>query len=104
MANPAQAQRAQALALLPACPNCAAHLGDLQLTHGCTSRAALALASASLFRRAFSIPAGATSSIGNPRRAATSSGRCRSLRAATVACTTVIALSLPHGYPGVDAQ
>src|SRR5262249_38578359 len=97
MANPTQAQGPQALALLPACPNRAAHLGDLQLTHGCAvpSRAALALANA-LSRRAFSIPAGATSSIGSPRRAATSSGRCRSLSAATWACTTLIALPLPN--------
>ena len=39
--------------------------------------------------------AGATSSSGRPRRAATSSGRCSSFNAATVACTTLIALSLP---------
>src|SRR5699024_2984149 len=45
--------------------------------------------------RARSIPAGATSSIGRPRRAATSSGRCRPLSAATVACTTLMALSDP---------
>src|SRR6201998_1456041 len=95
MANPPQAQGAQALALFPARPDRAAHLGDLQLTRVCASRAALALASASLSRRAFIIPAGATSSIGSPRRAATSSGRCSSLSAATVACTTLIALSLP---------
>src|SRR3954471_11748838 len=98
MPNPSQAERAQALALLPARPDGAAHLGDLQLsvTHDCVASLTAALASASLSRRAFSIAAGATSSIGSPRRAATSLGRCSSLRAATVACTTLIALSLPN--------
>src|SRR5262249_23181325 len=97
VANPPQPQGAQALALLEACPDGAAHLGDLEVCHGYAvpSRTVVA-ASASLSRRAFSIPAGATSSIGSPRRAATSSGRCRSLSAATVACTTLMALSLPN--------
>src|SRR5215467_6075287 len=39
--------------------------------------------------------AGATSSIGRPRRAAISSGRFSPLSAATVACTTLIALEEP---------
>src|ERR1700758_1932438 len=100
VANPSKPQRAQALPLLPAGTDGAAHLGDLQLCHryAVPSRAAFAVfaaASCSLSRRARSMPAGATSSIGSPRRAATSSGRCKSLSAATVACTTLIALSLP---------
>src|SRR5699024_4908207 len=45
--------------------------------------------------RARSIAAGATSSICLPRAAATSSGRLSDLRPATVACTTLMALSLP---------
>src|SRR5690349_114421 len=96
LADLPQAERAQALPLLPARTDGATHLGDLQLCHGYAdpSRAALA-ASASASRRAFNMPAGATSSMGRPRRAATSSGRCSSLSAATVACTTLIALSLP---------
>src|ERR1035437_9880177 len=48
--------------------------------------------------RARSMPAGATSSIGSPRRAATSSGRCSIFKAATVACTTLMALSLPSDF------
>src|SRR5690349_5069907 len=40
--------------------------------------------------------AGATSSIGSPRRAAISSGRLSPLRAATVACTTLIAFEEPR--------
>src|SRR6478609_6639315 len=96
LADLPQPQRAQAFALLPACADRAAHLGDLELCHDYAdpSRAALA-ASASLSRRALSMPAGATSSMASPRRAATSSGRWIILSAATVACTTLIALSLP---------
>src|SRR5262245_37968580 len=88
-----QPKRPQALSCLPARTDGAAHLGDLQLRHGYAdpSRAAEA-ASASASRRARSMPAGATSSMDRPRRAATSSGRCNSFSAATVACTTLIAL------------
>ncbi len=39
--------------------------------------------------------AGATSSTGRPRRLATASGSSRLCSAATVACTTLIALSEP---------
>src|SRR6202008_113525 len=96
LADLSQPQRPQAFTLLPARTDGAAHLGDFQLGHGYAdpSRAADA-ASASASRRARSMPAGATSSIDRPRRAATSSGRCSSFSAATVACTTLIALSLP---------
>src|SRR6201995_2086335 len=89
-------QCAKAFPLLPAGADHTTHLGDLELSHDYAfpSRVAPA-ANASLSRRARSMPAGATSSSGNPRRAATSSGRCSSLSAATVACTTLIALSLP---------
>src|SRR6185295_6182612 len=95
LADLAQPQRPQGLACLPARTDGAAHLGDLHFCHGYAdpSRAADA-ASASASRRARSMPAGATSSMGRPRRAATSSGRCSSFSAATVACTTLIALSL----------
>src|SRR5215211_7103249 len=98
LTDPSQPQRAQTLLLLPARTNGAAHLGDLQLRHryAVPSRAAASAAlSAARSLRARSMPAGATSSIGRPRRAATSSGRCSNLSAATVACTTLIALSLP---------
>src|SRR5215207_8521971 len=92
----AQSEGPQAFPLLPARTDGAAHLGDLQLCHGYAvpSRAADA-ASASASRRCRSMLGGATSSMGSPRRAATSSGRCNSFNAATVACTTLIALSLP---------
>src|SRR4029079_426103 len=92
-----QSQRAQALLLTPPRTDGAAHLGDLQLCHGYAdpSRAALAATAASASPRARSMLGGATSSMGRPRRAATSSGRCSSFSAATVACTTLIALSLP---------
>src|SRR5690349_21297628 len=96
LADLPQPERPQAFALLPACADGPAHLGDLQFSHDYAdpSRAALA-ASASLSRRARSMPAGATSSMVRPRRAATSSGRWICFSAATVACTTLIALSLP---------
>src|SRR6201994_1540340 len=101
LTNLAQSQRPQALARLPTGADGAAHLGDLQLCHGYAVPSRLAAAAAlaatdSASRRALSMPAGATSSMGRPRRAATSSGRCSSLSAATVACTTLIALSLPN--------
>src|SRR5947209_15625375 len=82
VANPSKSQGAQAFSLFPASTDRAAHLGDLQLCHGYAvpSRVVFAVAaSRSLSRRARSIPAGATSSIGSPRRAATSSGRCSNL-------------------------
>ena len=73
----------QAFALLPACTDGATHLGDLQcfsdaIAYADPSRAADA-ASASASRRCRSMLGGATSSIGRPRRAATSSGRCNQL-------------------------
>src|SRR6478672_7424076 len=73
LADLAQPQRPQGLACLPARTDGAAHLGDLELCHRYAdpSRAADA-ASASASRRARSMPAGATSSIDRPRRAAAS--------------------------------
>src|SRR4051794_13311944 len=63
-----------------------ADLGDAQLLgHGQTPCPA----------RARSMAAGATSSMGRPRRAAISSGRIRPLSAATVAWTMLIGLSEP---------
>src|ERR1700754_2011426 len=91
-----QPQSLQALARFEARTDGAAHLGDLELCHGYADPSrAVDAASGSASRSARSMPAGATSSIDSPRRAATSSGRCSSFSAATVACTTLIALSLP---------
>src|SRR5205085_3304632 len=77
----------QGLTVVPLAADGALDLGHLELGHHAPFPAAAA--------RARSMPIGATSSSGKPRRAATSSGRCRPLSAATVACTMLIALSLP---------
>ncbi len=75
--SPSEAQRV-ALVLLAA--DARPELGDLEPCHHAPVPAARARSSA----------AGATSSSGRPRRAATSSGRSRPFSAATVACTTLI--------------
>src|SRR5690606_22996433 len=86
LADLAQTEAAHGVALLLPGADQATHLSDLQLCHldqtPCPARA----------RRT---NAGATSSSGRPRRAATSSGRCSCFSAATVACTMLIGLSLP---------
>src|SRR5699024_10499453 len=83
--DPLEPEGAQAVTLVLLGSDRAADLGDFELCHRHAPCPA----------RARSIAAGATSSIGRPRDAATSSGRRRPLSAATVACTTLIALSLP---------
>src|SRR5262245_43138404 len=86
LADLAQAERSQRLAVIPLGPDAALDLSHLELRHGRHAPWALAR----------SMPAGATSSAGRPRRAATSAGRCNPFSAATVACTMLIALSLPR--------
>src|SRR3954452_20603268 len=85
--HPLQAQGAQRLLLVALIADARLRLGDLQACHEdqppCPARAR-------------SMPAGATSSSGRPRRAATSSGRTSSFSAATVACTMLIGLSEPR--------
>src|SRR3954469_4695134 len=74
VAHPLETERAQRLALAAGAADRRAALGDLQARHQTVVPA-----------RARSMAAGATSSMGRPRRAAISSGRCRSRSAATVA-------------------
>src|SRR5690606_1759691 len=81
----AKAQRTQGVLLIRLDGDGALDLGHLEISHG----------QAACPARARSMPAGATSSIGRPRRAATSSGRWSILSAATVAWTTLMALSDP---------
>src|SRR4051812_49326376 len=76
--------RGAPLVLLPADPG--PDLGALQACHQCTAASA----------RAASMAAGATSSTGRPRRAATFSGDSRPFSAATVACTMLIGLDDPR--------
>src|SRR5271166_1868882 len=54
------------------------------------------LPAAAAAARALSMAAGATCSIGRPRRAAISSGRFRLFSARTVACTTLIGFDEPR--------
>src|SRR5699024_1941228 len=85
LADALESEGAQGVPLVLLRPDGPADLGDLEVRHG----------QAPCPARARSMPAGATSSMGRPRRAATSSGRCSPLSAATVAWTTLIALSDP---------
>src|SRR5450631_3498048 len=72
-------------------------LGDLQLCHFRAPAQLLPeLAVAAAAARARSMAAGATCSIGRPRRAAISSGRFRLFSAATVAWMTLIAFDDPR--------
>src|SRR4051794_20464046 len=87
--HPLQTQGAQRLLLVLLVADARLGLGDLQPGHdGHDPWPA----------RARSMPAGATSSSGRPRRAATSSGRTSIFRAATVACTMLIGLSEPRDF------
>src|SRR3954447_14380894 len=86
VADPLETERAQRVALVPLAADPGTGLRDLEPSH----QPAVPVAA-----RARSSGAGATSSIGSPRRAATASGRSRPFRAATVACTMLIALSEP---------
>src|SRR5262249_14874414 len=79
-------KRAQRVALVFLVTDPRLRLGDLQTAHE---------DQAPWPARARSMPAGATSSSGRPRRAATSSGRTSSFSAATVAWTMLIGLSEP---------
>src|SRR5262245_7416992 len=95
--DPLEPQRPQRVPLLPGAADLGLGLGNPQLRHQpalaqFVPAAALAAAAAA---RARSMAAGATSSIGRPRRAAISSGRFSDLSAATVAWTTLIALEEP---------
>src|SRR5690349_16838633 len=83
--HPLQAERTQRLALVLLVADAGLDLGDLQTRHRQLAFPA----------RARSRPAGATSSRGRPRRAATSSGRTSCFSASTVACTMLIGLSDP---------
>src|SRR5690606_34531782 len=99
LADPAQAERAQGLALVVLAADGGLGLRDLQLCHhaptfpasACFSSRALASPSA----RLRSMTAGATRSTGRPRRAATDSGSSSLRSASTVACTMLIAFSEP---------
>src|SRR5689334_153635 len=84
VADPLDAQGAQRVALVLLATDARTDLGHLQACHQEATSA-----------RAFSRAAGATSSTGRPRRAATASGVSRACSAATVACTTLIALEEP---------
>src|SRR4051795_1890459 len=88
--QPLEPERAQGLALAVRAADRRTLLGDLQARHHAPTPVRGAVSA-----RARSIAAGATSSIGSPRRAAISSGRCRSFNAATVACTMLIGLDEP---------
>src|SRR6478609_5320679 len=80
VADPLQAERAQRVALVLLAADRGLGLLDLE------GRSHQDVTSA----RALSSAAGATSSTGRPRRAATASGSSRPLRASTVACTMLI--------------
>src|SRR5699024_5909223 len=82
--DPLETQRAQGLALILLAADLRLQLRDLELRHQEFAP--------SFARRS---AAGATSSTGRPRRAATSSGRSRPLSAAIVACTMLIAFEEP---------
>src|SRR5699024_12554754 len=84
VADATQPQRTQGLAVHLLATDLRLDLGHLELSHQAPASA-----------RAFSIAAGATSSSGRPRRAATASGCSRSFSARTAACTTLIELSEP---------
>src|SRR6185436_5426072 len=87
VADPLQAEGAQGLALVRLAADRRALLLDLELSHQAFTSAA---AAAGCSARALSSAAGATSSTGRPRRAATASG-CSSMRSAsTVAWTMLI--------------
>src|SRR5256714_3566411 len=83
--DPLEAERAQRLPLVLLRPDLGSDLGDLQPCHYAPTPA-----------RAASMAAGATSSTGRPRRAATASGDSSFFRAATVACTMLIAFDEPR--------
>src|SRR5690349_12063092 len=87
VADPLQAERAQGLALVRLAADGRLVLLDLELRHQADTSWETPSGTLS---RAFSSAAGATSSTGRPRRAATDSG-CSSIRSAsTVACTMLI--------------
>src|SRR4051812_26087025 len=91
--DPLEAERAQGLALVGLAADRRALLLDLELSHQDVTSAAGTAAGCSA--RALRSAAGATSSTGRPRRAATASG-CSSMRsAATVAWTMLIWLDDP---------
>src|SRR5256885_3442 len=94
VADPLQPERAQRGPLLGGATDPRPGLGYLQLCHRPAPGQPLPAAAAAA-ARARSIAAGATSSIGSPRRAAISSGRLRLFSAATVACTTLIGFDDP---------
>src|SRR5215472_709619 len=96
VADPPQTQRAQRLPLHPGAADLRLDLGNPQLAHVCSPAPAPAAAVAAAAARALSMAAGATCSIGRPRRAAISSGRFRLFSAATVAWITLIGLDEPR--------
>src|ERR1700742_1319023 len=83
--DPLQAERPQRLAVVTLRPDLGPELGHLQ---ACPQAPAPA--------RVASMAAGATSSTGRPRRAATRSGDSSFRRAATVACTMLIGFDEPR--------
>src|SRR6476646_4606636 len=90
VANALQTEAAQRVTLVLLATDLGTGLGHLEPRHH-----APALAASRPAACARSIAAGATWSTGRPRRAATASGRSRPCRAATVACTMLMALSEP---------
>src|SRR5579859_4584912 len=94
--DPLQPERAQRGPLAGGAADPRLGLGYFQLCHRSAPGQLLPDAAAAAAARARSMAAGATSSIGSPRRAAISSGRLSPLSAATVACTTLSALDEPR--------
>src|SRR4029450_13240499 len=84
VANPLQTQGPQSVPLVLPTSHRAGHLTGRQLCHHEPTAS-----------RALSRAAGATSSTALPRRLATDSGCSRVCSAATVACTTLMALGEP---------
>src|SRR5688572_27634231 len=85
--DPLQTQGPQCVPLVLLASDRATHLADLQLRHHEPT-----------VSRALSSAAGATSSTALPRRLATDSGCSRLCNAATVACTTLMALAEPSDF------
>src|SRR6187431_1203349 len=87
VADSLQAQGPQGVSLILLSANRTPHLADLQLSHHEFTAS-----------RARNNAAGATSSTALPRRFATASGCSRLCSAATVACTTLMALGEPSDF------
>src|ERR687890_2737202 len=84
--DPLETKRTQRVTVVLLAADVGLDLRDLELRHDYAPAPA----------RARSRAAGATSSSGRPRRAAISSGRCRSFSACIVACTMLIGFEDPR--------